>query len=73
MPSADGTTASQVIAAVMVHDEVIAEGHSSSGRYAKLRASTNALELLKGLAPFEYRAKFGCDCAEERGDEEEDE
>ncbi|KAH0547715.1 hypothetical protein FGG08_000205 [Glutinoglossum americanum] len=65
MPSIDGgTTPSQVIAAVMVHDEVIAEGRASSGRYAKVRASANALELLKGLAPFEYRKQFGCDCRE---------
>ncbi|KAI9770580.1 MAG: Dicer-like protein 1 [Geoglossum simile] len=63
IPSIDGgTTLTQVIAGVMIHDEIIAEGRGSSGRYAKVRASANALEVLSGLAPFEFRAKFGCDC-----------
>jgi endoribonuclease Dicer len=46
----------------MIHNEVIAEGRGSSGRYAKVRASANALGILKGLAPFEFRERFGCDC-----------
>lgn len=58
-----------IAAAVMVHDEVIAEGTAVSSKYAKLKAASNALELLRGLAPFEFRAKYGCDCKAE-GDED---
>ncbi|KAL9102654.1 MAG: hypothetical protein Q9187_009099 [Circinaria calcarea] len=63
-PSFDGSAA-RVVAVVMVHNEIIADGESSSGKYAKLKASSNALELLQGLAPFEYRMQYRCDCSDE--------
>ena len=50
------------IAALMVHDEIVAEGQAASGKNAKVKASSNALKVLQGLAPFEYRARFKCDC-----------
>ncbi|KAI9756900.1 MAG: hypothetical protein M4579_003654 [Chaenotheca gracillima] len=53
---------SQVIAAVMLHDEIVAEGRASSSKNAKVKASTNALEMLRGLAPWEYRKMYRCDC-----------
>lgn len=52
----------------MIHDEIVAEGQASSTKNAKVKASSNALELLKGLAPFEYRIKYGCDCTGEEKD-----
>ncbi|KAI9781616.1 MAG: Dicer-like protein 1 [Geoglossum umbratile] len=61
------TPPAQVIAAVMIHDEIIAEGRASSGRHAKVKASAGALEVLKGLAPFGFRTKFGCDCVKGGG------
>ena len=50
------------IAAVMIHDEIVAEGTASSGKNAKVKASSQALKLLQRLAPFEYRHTYGCDC-----------
>lgn len=63
LPSIDGSPI-RVIAAVMIHDDIVAEGTASSGRYAKLKASSNALDALKGVAPFEYRMRYQCDCSE---------
>lgn len=61
MPSIDGTPI-QVIAALMVHNEVIAEGRAASGKNAKVKASANALEKLRRLAPYEYRMQYHCNC-----------
>lgn len=66
-PSFDGLP-DRVVAVVMVHDEIIANGESSSGKYAKLKASSNALGLLKGLVPFEYRMQYHCDCSDEKSE-----
>jgi endoribonuclease Dicer len=62
--------APQIIAVVMIHDKIIEEGVAGSSKYAKLKASSHALELLTGLAPFEYRQMYGCDCAQKKRDEE---
>lgn len=53
----------KVMGALVVHDKVVCHGIAASGRYAKLSASMNALSLLQGLAPFEFRAKYGCACS----------
>jgi endoribonuclease Dicer len=41
-----------------------------SGRYARVRASEAALQKLDGLAPFEFRARYRCDCTQEGSDDE---
>ncbi|GAB7362238.1 hypothetical protein MBLNU230_g2263t1 [Neophaeotheca triangularis] len=56
---------SLVVAAVMVHKTIVASSRGKSGRYARLRAAQQANEMIEGLAPFEFRAKFGCDCSGE--------
>ena len=61
LPTIDGSPI-RVIAAVMIHNEIVAEGTASSGKYAKVKASSNALEQLKGLAPFEFRMQYRCNC-----------
>ncbi|KAF2803072.1 endoribonuclease dcr-1 [Mytilinidion resinicola] len=60
-----------VVAMVLVHMKVIADGTAVSGRYARIKASNNGLDLLEGLPQFEFRQRFGCDCQEvEEGSKE---
>lgn len=62
IPALTPGSAPHVLSAVMVHNDIIAEGRASSGRTAKVNASSNALEVLKGLSETEYRRQYGCDC-----------
>jgi endoribonuclease Dicer len=50
------------IAALMVHDEIIAEGQASSSKNAKVKASSNAVKMLGNMMPIEYRMLYGCSC-----------
>ncbi|KAI1956642.1 Dicer-like protein 1 [Ophidiomyces ophidiicola] len=61
VPFIDGA-GTRVFAAVLVHDDLVAEAVASSARYAKLRASEKALVKLEGLAPFKFREIYGCNC-----------
>ncbi len=63
VPFVDGA-ATRVAAAVIIHNEVVAEGMASSARYAKMKASEEALALLEGLPTFKFREKYRCDCRE---------
>lgn len=63
VPFVDGAMM-RVMAAVIIHNEVVAEGMASSTRYAKMKASEEALILLEGLATFKFREKYRCDCRE---------
>ncbi|KAK4494728.1 hypothetical protein PRZ48_014084 [Zasmidium cellare] len=73
LPSVDGVTERKdVVAVVMVHDRIIAHSKGKSGRYARLRAANGALEVLDGLAPFEFRTRFGCGCHAEEGEDGEE-
>ncbi|KAI5212191.1 hypothetical protein AUEXF2481DRAFT_75327 [Aureobasidium subglaciale EXF-2481] len=51
---------------VMIHDSTpIGVWRAKSGRYANIKAAIKAVEELDGMAPYEFRAKFGCDCHDE--------
>ncbi|GFF41577.1 dicer-like protein 1 [Aspergillus udagawae] len=63
LPTIDGAPAG-VLAAVIVHGNVISEARWSSSRHAKVNASEKALTVLDGLLPFEFRQKYHCDCKE---------
>lgn len=69
MPRIDGA-GTRVFAAVIVHDQLVAEGEATSARYAKMKASENALSKLEGMPPFRFREKYGCDCHANQGDVE---
>ena len=62
LPNLDATERQDVVAAVLVHNEIVAHSKGKSGRYARLRAAQSALVAVEGLAPFEFRARFGCSC-----------
>ncbi|KAI7659135.1 hypothetical protein KC322_g17690 [Hortaea werneckii] len=62
LPNVEGTERKDVVAAVMVHDEIVAFSQGKSGRYARLRAAQQALEQIEGLAPGDFRRRFACDC-----------
>ncbi|KAL5341579.1 hypothetical protein BJX70DRAFT_405806 [Aspergillus crustosus] len=63
IPAVDGEPP-RVLAAVMIHDLVIAQGFASSGRYAKIKASEKALDALQNIGQAEFREKFKCNCRE---------
>ena len=71
LPSCIPGAPSQAIAVVMIHTQIVAEGQSSSGKNAKVKASKNAISALKGLAPFEFRLQYRCDCENAADGEEE--
>ena len=52
----------QVVAMVMIHNEVRFDGVAVSGRYARVKASRKACEALEGLPPYEYKRLYGCTC-----------
>ncbi|KAF2626787.1 dicer-like protein-like protein 1 [Macroventuria anomochaeta] len=54
-----------VAAMVMIHNKVVFHSLGQSGRYARVRASQAALEVLDGLPPYEFRSRYGCDCVDE--------
>ncbi|KAL1955149.1 hypothetical protein VTO42DRAFT_8964 [Malbranchea cinnamomea] len=62
VPNCDVMAPERVLAAVIIHDEVVAEGIASSARSAKIKASEAALAKLEGLPAFKFRQKYGCDC-----------
>lgn len=49
----------------MVHNEVLGFAEGSSGRYAKVRASKEALLKLRGMGREEFRRKFRCGCKDD--------
>lgn len=64
-----GVSTPMNMAGVMIHDKIIAHATASSGKNAKVRACKVALGILEGLAPFEYRLRFSCNCNLTKGTE----
>lgn len=65
MPSvspASAGIAAPVIAAVMIHNEIVADASASSGKNAKVKASDKANKVLENMIPVVFRKQFGCDC-----------
>lgn len=52
----------QVLVAFMIHNEVVVDKQSESGRYAKVGVAKLAFEALRGLSPAQFRATYRCDC-----------
>ncbi|KAJ5690285.1 hypothetical protein N7462_004677 [Penicillium macrosclerotiorum] len=52
----------RIFAAVMVHGIPVGEATGTSSRYAKVRASERALEVLEELPKSEFQLKYCCDC-----------
>lgn len=69
MPALGAVGREGVVVAVLVHREVVAHSRGSSSRYASVRAAKAAIEMLEGLAPYEFRKRFGCDCGGKDGDD----
>lgn len=55
----------QVVAMIMIHNEVHFHVVATSERYSKLNVCHLALKHLDGMPEYEYRRKFGCDCEDE--------
>ena len=69
VPMVDGLDQKGVVLAVMIHNEVFAHDMGSSVRYGRVRVAKMALEKLEGLAPYEFRARFNCECTKADGGE----
>ncbi|KAB8342706.1 hypothetical protein FH972_022306 [Carpinus fangiana] len=61
MPTADGM-ATKALSGLLIHQAVVAKGHASAVRNAKTQAASDFLRQVEGIAPFEFRRRFQCDC-----------
>ena len=52
----------RVVATVMVHGRIVCHAERESARYSKVAVAEEALKLLKGGSPAEFRGRWGCDC-----------
>ena len=59
---AEDAITKKVITALIIHTTVICGDVSKSAKYSKLRVAAEAYDELRGMAPYEFRKKFGCDC-----------
>ena len=61
LPSIDGSPPRNV-AAVIIHNKVIAEGSASSSKNAKVKAALRANAMLDGMDKEQYQRDYCCDC-----------
>lgn len=61
LPSIDGSPPRNV-AAVIIHNKVVAEGSASSGKNAKVKAALKANAMLDNIGKEQYQRDYGCDC-----------
>jgi endoribonuclease Dicer len=61
IPEIDGVKP-EILAAVIVHGQSVADAVGTSGRYAKVRASERALAAIQGMLVSDFRLKYHCDC-----------
>ena len=59
----EGRIETVITAGLVVHNTTLSWSQGESARYAKVRASQQALEKLEGMSREEFRRKFACDCA----------
>lgn len=64
IPGADGIS-TKIIASVSVHGTMVGQGKAASSKIAKVIASSTAYKEMQGLAPWEFRLKYACDCKPE--------
>lgn len=64
------TGQTQVVAGIMIHEQVVEGAVRESGRNAKIAAARKALDKLKGMSKEAFVAEFRCDC--KPGEEAED-
>ena len=57
--------ANRIRAGVMIHNEMVGYATGASGRYAKVRASKVALQILRGMSREEFRVKYKCGCRDD--------
>ena len=68
-PKSEGAIEPQVISAVLIHARIVSDSKGTSKRYARVRASKNALSIIEGMTRDEFRARFNCTCALIKSDE----
>jgi endoribonuclease Dicer len=52
----------EIVAAVFIHGDLIMKSTGASSKYARVRVSKKALQLLEGLTVKLFREQFHCDC-----------
>jgi len=70
---ADNVNPAMALAGWLVHNQMIAVGHATSARYAKIKASLQAWDKLNGKTAAEFKKEYGCECkasGEKKGIEE---
>lgn len=50
------------VAALMVHGELVVDGEASSSKVAKVKASSNALKVMRAMSKEDYKMRYNCDC-----------
>ncbi|KAJ5747415.1 uncharacterized protein N7511_009111 [Penicillium nucicola] len=61
IPGVDGEPPT-ILAIVMVHGEPVAKAVATSSRYAKIKASSRALETLESMTRTDFQARYDCAC-----------